>query len=277
MIINAVVFVLQGLVANLHPDWVYGYLALSLPGLAHGFVWQLFTFQFLHAGLLHLVGNLIGLYFFGRTLEDHLGRPGLLKLYLGSGVAGGLLQMLLALLVPSRFGGMVVGASAGVFGLVAAFATLYPHRTITLLLFFVLPVSLRARTLLWIAVAIAILGILGLDQNSMVHIAHGAHLGGILAGVGYVYALAHGFQWRMPWPRVRIAKRPSRPMVRAGRRPGHDWRRPEYASDGEVPPEEFISREVDPILDKISAHGIQSLTERERRILEAARNRMSKR
>ena len=45
----------------------------------------------------------------------------------------------------------------------------------------------------------------------------------------------------------------------------------------EVPPDEFISREVDPILDKISAHGIHSLTERERQVLEAARSKMAKR
>ena len=54
------------------------------------------------------------------------------------------------------------------------------------------------------------------------------------------------------------------------------WRKAEKSS-GELPPEEFISREVDPILDKISAHGIHSLTPQERQILEAARSRMAKR
>ena len=55
------------------------------------------------------------------------------------------------------------------------------------------------------------------------------------------------------------------------------WGRKKNASDEEMPPEEFLSKEVDPILDKISAQGIQSLTARERRILEAAREKMAKR
>ena len=55
------------------------------------------------------------------------------------------------------------------------------------------------------------------------------------------------------------------------------WGRKKNDSDEELPPEEFLSKEVDPILDKISAHGIQSLTARERRILEAAREKMAKR
>ncbi len=54
------------------------------------------------------------------------------------------------------------------------------------------------------------------------------------------------------------------------------WAQNKNAPDDDVPPEEFLSKEVDPILDKISAHGIQSLTPRERRILEAAREKMAK-
>ena len=68
-----------------------------------------------------------------------------------------------------------------------------------------------------------------------------------------------------------------RELVKAASVKVTKWSRPKNKSIEELPPEEFISREVDPILDKISAHGIQSLTERERRILQAARDRMEQR
>jgi hypothetical protein len=55
------------------------------------------------------------------------------------------------------------------------------------------------------------------------------------------------------------------------------WGQHKPELDEDLPPEEFLSKEVDPILDKISAHGIQSLTDRERRVLQAARAKMAKR
>jgi hypothetical protein len=55
------------------------------------------------------------------------------------------------------------------------------------------------------------------------------------------------------------------------------WQSADTSNLDALPPEEFISREVDPILDKISAHGFQSLTERERQILEQARSKISRR
>ena len=76
------------------------HLALSLEGLRHGYVWQLLTFQFLHAGWMHLLFNLLAIYFFGRSVEFVLGRRRWLALYFLSGTIGGLVQMLLSLLIP---------------------------------------------------------------------------------------------------------------------------------------------------------------------------------
>ena len=101
---------------------------LSTYGLREGRIYELITFQFMHAGWMHLFGNMLGLYFFGRAMEEVLGRKGLLKLYLFSGTIGGLLQIILAFSFPNYFGGGVVGASAGVFGLIAAFAARAPDR-----------------------------------------------------------------------------------------------------------------------------------------------------
>ena len=273
MAANAGVFVLQSVLDHYRIFPVTAYLGLSLEGLKSGFLWQPITFQFLHGGVLHLLVNLIVIYFFGRAVEEALGRAHFLRLYLASGVIGGLFQMIFALLFPSVFGGVVVGASAGAFGLIAAFASMFPDRTITLLLFFVIPISLRARTLLWISIALAVFGIIVPVGN----VADAAHLGGIFTGWAYIrrFILGQGLGLGTGWPSLRVRRMGPRELVgtRSGRR--SRWRTNPPATEEDLPPAEYISRAVDPILDKISAHGIQSLTERERRILEAARARMS--
>jgi hypothetical protein len=166
----------------------------------------------------------------------------------------------------------VVGASAGAFGLIAAFATMFPEQVLTLLLFFVIPVSMRARTLVWISLGIAVFGIIVPIGN----VAEGAHLGGLLAGIAYVKYVVHGHvQFR--WPSFGFPRRRERDFPSPSRARRSFWQQHKVPDATNLESAEFISREVDPILDKISAHGIHSLTERERRILEAARARMAKR
>jgi membrane associated rhomboid family serine protease len=253
-------------------DAINTFLPLSTEGIRHGYLWQFITFQFLHADELHLFFNLIAIFFYGRAIEDYLGRLRFAQLYLASGVLGGLCQITFALLWPAQFGGAVVGASAGAFGLVAAFATLFPDRTLTLLLFFVFPVQMRARTLIWISVGLALLGLL----NPGSRVAHAAHLGGILGGFLFVRWLVQGRGIRIRWATSPEPNR-SRLLVRTLARKRRAWHQPESSNLDALPPEEFISREVDPILDKISAHGFQSLTEQERQTLEQARSRMTRR
>ncbi len=271
MIVNGVVFLAQSIAGyyfrGAHID---RYFALSIDGLQSGCFWQPITFQFMHAGLFHLLANLITIYFFGRAVEESLGKVAFLKVYFGGGVLGGLLQLLAAFLWPGHFGASaVVGASAGAFGLVAAFATLYPERPLTLLIFFVIPVSMRSKFLVIFSVLLAVFGIVVPMDN----IAHVAHLGGILVGVVMV-------RWgaQAGWPEVlrRRVQSVARPRELAEVRFGKPaWRAPRPLVE-ELPPAEFISKEVDPILDKISAHGIQSLTPQERRILEAASSKIGK-
>ena len=261
--------------------WLMDYLALSTDGLSHWKIYQLITFQFLHGGWLHLLGNLIGLYFFGRAVESILGGKEMLKLYLLSGTIGGLLQVALQLVLNRINSGYpssgVVGASAGVFGLIAAFAIHAPDNPITMLFLFVLPVTFPAKALLIIEGAISILGVL----SPFLHIswfagnvAHGAHLGGMLTGMAWMY-------WSMTphrsfefWQAFSARRAPK--WGAAGPSPKRALRNTSKKAE-ELPPGEFISQEVDPILEKISAHGIHSLTERERQILEAARSKMARR
>jgi len=178
--------------------------------------------------------------------------------------------MVAGLLLGGPFAAPVVGASAGGFGIVSAFALLFPDTTFLLFLF----IPMRARFFLIITALLAVWGIAFPDSGFMgPGVAHAAHLGGMVTGIIFIRYAIH---WH--WPRLRRpASRQPRTMVKVASGSSALWGRNKESSQEELPAEEFLSKEVDPILDKISAHGIQSLTERERRILESARTRMGKR
>ena len=270
LIVNAVVFVVQLLASNSPrgPEIQDTYFALSLTGLEHGYIWQLLTFQFMHAGWMHILFNSLAIFFFGRPVEAALGHRHFLTIYFSSGVIGGLVQMLFAHWMPS-FDSPVVGASAGASGLIAAFAILHWTERFTLFLYFI-PVNMTGKMLLAVSLVLAFVGIL--TPNS--HIANAAHLGGILTGGFYVRLFIQN-----EWPNWQFPARRRAPrefaISRAGK--GRFWRSATSQPDEEQSTDEFVKSEVDPILDKISAHGIQSLTAREREILEKARSKMGKR
>jgi membrane associated rhomboid family serine protease len=271
LVVNVVAFVLQNVLYRFSNFPTDDYFALSVEGLRHGFVWQLLSYQFMHGGWLHLLLNCWAIYVFGREVEETLGRNRFLTLYFTSGVIGGLFQALAGVLLGGAFAAPVVGASAGAFGLVAAFATLYPERPLMLLLFFIIPVSMRAKFLLLFSALLTLFGI----AFPMDNIAHAAHLGGMLTGIAFVRYAVH---WHWHWPRLkRTRSQPLRPLVKAPHRAAALWGQSNARVDEDLPPEEFVSKAVDPILDKISAQGIQSLTERERRILETAREKIVRR
>ncbi|HEY0548566.1 MAG TPA: rhomboid family intramembrane serine protease [Verrucomicrobiae bacterium] len=245
--------------------WTAEYLGLSTDGLRAGFVWQLITFQFLHGGPMHLIFNLLTLWFFGRPVEERLGSRSFLKLYFICGAAGGLLQGGLGFLPNQYFGHTTYGASAGICGIIAAFALIEPEAEIRL--WCVLPI--KAKHLLWFGGGLALFFTLVPSDSG---VAHAAHLGGYLAGIAYM-------RWDAARPAVNWnplqGRRRKRQLVQAAAQITR-WRGAREPSATELPPEEFISREVDPILDKISAHGIHSLTPGERKILEAARAKMAR-
>lgn len=258
LIINVAVFLVQSLLPRSFP--LDEYFGLSYAGLRHGYVWQLLSFQFLHGGLLHLILNSFGIFTFGLAVEQFLGAKRFLQLYLISGVVGGVVHVLGSLVLPQHFGVIVqgdyrlyipvVGASAGLFGLIAAFATMFPERNLTVLLFFVFPVTVSAKVLLGVSAGVSILGVI-IDKGN---VAHGAHAGGMLGG----WMMLRYFAWRSA--------------------SAHQPREVEESTDEPAKLEtDFVSRDVDPILEKISKHGIQSLTSAERKTLEAARKKMEKR
>jgi membrane associated rhomboid family serine protease len=243
------------------------YFALSLDGLKNGYVWQLLTFQFMHAGWLHLIFNSLAIFFFGRSVETVLGSRRFLAVYFSSGILGGVLQMLFALCLPDLFGGSVVGASAGAYGLVAAFAVINWTERFTLLIYFI-PVTMRGKTLLWVSIGLALVGLLTPGSG----VANAAHLGGILTGY---FCVRQIFQGR--WPQLEFPRRREpRLLAAAGKGKNKFWSSAAAIGE-ELSADEFLQKEVDPILDKISAHGIQSLTARERETLEKARAKMANR
>jgi hypothetical protein len=135
---------------------------------------------------------------------------------------------------------------------------MFPELELTMLILFVIPVKLRAKTLLIGSVVLAVAGI----AFPMDNVANAAHLGGMAMGWFFVRKILQGDWSRLEGVLKPVEKKLSR---RVRLEPADDL------TDGS-----FMESEVDPILDKISAHGIQSLTARERQILEAARKHVGR-
>ncbi len=265
--INVVVFVGQCLLSEGARREFFHYGALSTGGLAHGYVWQLMSYQFMHGGVFHLAFNCLTIYFFGKELEAFIGVRRFLVLYFASGILGGLVQALAGLVFGGLFAAPTVGASAAAYGLIAAFACLFPD---ALMIVTFLPI--RAKNFLWLSIAAAILGMLTMSPDDKIKIAHAAHFGGILAGVLYVKYVLGG---AAPIGEGYASGVMHEPEDTYGLfRPREEK---EEEEKEELPTGEYLEREVDPILDKISAQGIKSLTAREKKILEAARQKMGKR
>ncbi len=247
---------------------------LSRSGMARHQYYRILTFQFLHEAPApwHLLMNGIGLWFFGRSVLQTQGTRGFWLIYLLAGTAGGLLDWGCQVWHP-RYGGFnTIGASGNVMGLAAAFCLLNPGQDIVFFIY-VIPVRMRAMTMFWLLFGFSAFGVI-FPFGGM---SHAAHLGGLLAGVGFA-KMASSDEWLAWLNRFRGSRTTRKPEVPVaavfhGAAPSL---RP-TGGDGEpVSPDEYMRREVDPILDKILAHGPQSLTEKERRILEQAPKRLKK-
>lgn len=172
--INLAFFLIEEILRIFFDDSLFPIMALSREGLAGGGWWQLLTHAFLHGNLFHLMVNMVALWFTGPILEELLGGWRYLLLYFGGILAGGLLQ---TLAIPGSVD--LVGASGAVCALLVGFATLLPGLEITALIFFIIPVRMKAATLGWLIVGMSLLfWILGIEKD----IGHLAHLGGALAG-----------------------------------------------------------------------------------------------
>ena len=245
-------------------DWLILALAFN-PELPKAVIeiWRPFTYMFLHGAPFHLLFNMLWLWWMGRPVESSLGPRTFTVLFLGSGVAGAAFDVVISLLLNS---GNVIGASGAVYGVMVAFAMLYPRMPVMLLL---LP-PLEAR---YVVAGIIVLDVLFLGTSDGV--ARIVHLGG--AGAGYLLMKAHfqGVDLSAP---ARAVERlwTTAPSGRTrSPRPGGSgapfkgvWtrRKGSTISDAQIV-EERESGELDLILEKIAKKGYDGLTKEEKKRL----------
>jgi len=170
LLANVAVFFLERLVGSA----LFGPLALWPIGSGNFFPWQVLSYSFLHGSFEHLFFNMLGLWMFGSELEQVWGQKRYVQFYTASVLAAALTQLVVSAVLGSI--APTIGASGGLFGLLLAFAMIFPNRII--LLFFVIP--MRAK---WL---VALYGVLELYQGVYVMnsgVAHFAHLGGMAGGL----------------------------------------------------------------------------------------------
>ena len=245
--LNFSIFVAQLALHAYQPAAVSEYLGLSYRGIDQAYAWQFFSALFLHAGVFQFVGNMLVLYLIGRDVESILGQKHFLYLYL-CGALGGELGHLF--LMPSTT--VLLGASGGVAAMVMALAIILPELELTDSLFFVLPVKLKMKYFGYALFAIGAVLVV-VDREGVV--SHSAWLGGGAAGWLYAHLLGFG--------------RPSF-LQRALQR-----RRKESERRRQMSLEEFIEEEIDPLLEKISQTGLESLSRSERRTLAQVREKLA--
>lgn len=280
LLANAAVFIIFGLggqmftIGGIPLGYFFTYYFGLMP-LGHGFyIWQLFTYQFMHADFWHLLYNMFfGLWMFGMEVENVWGSKRFLTFYLLCGVVAGITQLLLApVLEPGsvidRAGGGIptIGASGAVFGVLVAFAMLFPDRYIYL--YFLLPVKAK-----YFILGLIVLGVVSVGSQST--IANLAHLGGAVAGYVYILILTkrlplHGAIERLGWwlnsRKYQRATTDQEEVVEA-----------KVFDITEKPKteQELNQIKIDQILDKISSGGYQSLTEEEKKILFEASKKLN--
>ena len=177
LIIANVVMFLATLVSG---RLLFDYLGLSPRDVLEGFaIWQPITYMFLHAGIFHILFNLLGIWMFGVELERRWGTTFFLKYYAVTGIGAGFTVIFAGLLpigaMEATYYGVTIGASGALFGLLMAFALYFPDRPILMFLLFPIP----AKYFVMIIGAIAFLS----APNTQ--ISQAAHLGGLL--FGYLY------------------------------------------------------------------------------------------
>jgi membrane associated rhomboid family serine protease len=217
--------------------------------------WSLLTYAFLHGSFLHLLGNMFGLFIFGPPVEQHYGSRVFLRLYVLAALGGPSLSLLF---LPLAGSAPIIGASAAVFGVMLAFVLVWPDAPIFV---FPLPVPVKAR---WLVIAMAAMALVFGLSGAQRGVAHFAHLGGFAAAWLYLRGAARFARARS----VRPAERAPAVLVRPT---GADAARrgaPRRSASPSRPGDAAVRAEVDRVLDKISLHGLESLTPDERRFLD---------
>jgi membrane associated rhomboid family serine protease len=254
--LHAGIFAAQLLVALWQQEQIFAsdrlqqWLGLSGAGIAEGRYWQFFSFMLLHEAPLpfHLLGNMLVLYFAGREVEPIIGSRNMFTLYFLANLVGGVCHYFA---MPAA---ALVGVSAGAAAVLAAYATILPELQITANVFFVLPLRVRAK---YLGVVVAVIAVTLWTAATASNIGPVAMLAGCV--IGWIYSKQLGFGNPLAIQRYIFEKR-----QRAARLE-------------RMSAEQFISAEIDPILDKVSQQGMHSLTRSERKILAKGREKIAAR
>ena len=240
LIVNLAVFLLQ---------WTVGYPLIELFGLIpyrvtqNFWLWQLVTYMFLHGGILHLFFNMLMLWMFGNVIEAQWGAREFVKYYFLCGLG--------AALVSIAFGWdssiPTIGASGAIFGLLVAFAMIFPDAVVYVWFF----IPMRARTM---AIVFGVLELM-MTMGHRPGIAGFAHIGGMLTG--YIYLK---FGWQLS-SKTRYWSKVLSGALGLSRRP-RPRRRKRAGRGGED-----LENEVNRILDKVLVQGAESLTPEEKEIM----------
>jgi len=190
--------------AGFWPQW----FGLRPYAVTHGYIWQLFTYMFLHGGVLHLFFNLLYLAMFGADLERTWGSKRFYTYFFVCGVGAGVINVIVkTILDPHGHGSALqptIGASGAIYGVLLAVAIMMPHRQVWV---FPLPVTVS----MWIFVAaMGALEFFGTIGSSGDNISHVCHLGGML--VGYIYLRRGSYLYNFrnfysDWQRRRLKKK----------------------------------------------------------------------
>ena len=166
------VFLLQMIVTG----WINFYLGL-VPILIWQkyFLWQLFTYNFLHGGISHLIFNLLALWMFGGELENYWGPRKFLGYFLFCGIGAGICTVVFT---PYQFI-PVIGASGAIYGILLAFGWLFPNRLIYIYFLFPIPAK-------YMVIIFGLIELFSSSSGTGGGIAHLTHLGGLLFGIFYM-------------------------------------------------------------------------------------------
>jgi membrane associated rhomboid family serine protease len=243
LLANAAVYLLA-LLGRLDFAWHLG----LVPKLVWSkfFVWQLFTYMFLHGGFWHIFMNMFILWMFGSDLEREWGGREFFKFYVICGVGAAIFNV--AFQPNSDI--PIVGASGAIYGLLVAYAMMYPNRTVYIYFLFPVPVK-------YMVIGLAAIEFISSMAGSSSNIAHFAHLGGML--VGFLYLKS---DWRITGLKSKISAFFFKKKIEK------QWQ--------DRAKEEKLMEEVDHILDKINKVGYDKLTRQEKKTLEDASQRLSK-
>ncbi len=227
--------------------------------------WTILTYMFTHEGFFHILFNMLFLFWFGRILREYLGNQKILPVYILGGFSGAILYVISYNTFPVFAEALPIsialGASAGVFAIILAAATLLPQYSIHLLFFG----AVKLRTIAFVAILIDLLQIP--NGNAGGHI---AHLGGMLFGFVFIKQMNAGNDMAL-WFNG-LADRLIR-LFTSNRSPRLRHKSAKASSKTRGIDQEAEKQEkVDKILDKISHSGYESLSAEEKEFLFSASN-----